>query len=213
MTYFMLCSPGPLTSHPTLMVPPMWSLNMSNTNVIGLNSFTNLTPLDPIQLPMWPPWTSFTKVTKTDFYFIPICPTWLLPMCPRWDCWKSFTNMSAPPVTTNKSLPFRRKTKVRRLREGKHVEVNIKHNTCAISSVSFRECGFFLWKTIVDRSSHQNGRKVRYSQRRPAKRRGGEEIFIPIQDFGRPLCCASRKLKRREILTRNRDRIVPLSSL
>ncbi len=78
---------------------PMWSLNMSNTNVIGLNSFTNVTALDPNQLPMWPPWTSFTKVTKIDFSFLPICPTWLLPMCPRWDCLKIFTNMSAPPFT------------------------------------------------------------------------------------------------------------------
>ncbi len=76
---------------------PMWSLNMSNTNVIGLNSFTNVTALAPNQLPMWPPWTSFTKVTKIDFSFLPICPTWLLPMCPRWDCLKIFTNMSAPP--------------------------------------------------------------------------------------------------------------------
>ncbi len=59
------------------VVPPMCSLIMSHANMIGLNSFTNVTALDPVQLPMWPTWTSFTKVTEIDFSFLPKCPTWL----------------------------------------------------------------------------------------------------------------------------------------
>ena len=57
----------------------------------------DVTPSPPLTgLPKWSPWTSFTKVTKIDFYFLPICHTWLLPMSPRWDCLNFYTNMSAP---------------------------------------------------------------------------------------------------------------------
>ena len=81
----MLCSSGHLTLHPTLMVPPCDLLNTFNTNLLGLNSFTNVTVLD-----------IFYQSDQKWFFFLPICPTWLLPMCPRWDCLNFFTNMSAP---------------------------------------------------------------------------------------------------------------------
>ncbi len=72
-TYFMLCSPGRLASHATLMVPPMWSLNMTNTNLIGLNSFsngpysvTNVTNLDTFYQSDWN-WFFFTNMSNLTF--------------------------------------------------------------------------------------------------------------------------------------------------